>query len=60
MDIALAERMAAEWRTTGGPGNPAGPLYASGIFAEPDILEAEAIYTHGCSACTASTARACC
>jgi len=60
MDIELAERTAEEWRTADGPGNPAGPLYASGIFAEPDIMEAEASYTIGCSACTASHTSQCC
>ncbi len=60
MDIEVAERTAEEWRTAEGPGNPAGPLYASGIFAEPDIMEAEASYTFGCSACTASQHVFCC
>jgi hypothetical protein len=60
MEIELAERAAAEWRTTAGPDNPAGPLYASGVFAEPDIVEAEAKYTGVCSVCTASRNIQCC
>lgn len=61
MEIELAERAAEEWRTTAGPANPAGPLYTSGVFAEPDIVEAEARYSHaGCSLCTASHGIACC
>jgi hypothetical protein len=43
-----------------GPDNPAGPLYVSGAFAEPDIMEAAASYTHMCSPCTASGHIQCC
>ena len=60
MDIELAEQTAAGWRTTEGPGNPAGPLYASGIFAEPDIMEGEGIYSHGATACTVFNGHPCC
>lgn len=60
MEIELAERAAEEWRSTAGPANPAGPLYASGVFAEPDIVEAEAKYTGHCSLCSASRGVYCC
>jgi 3'-phosphoadenosine 5'-phosphosulfate sulfotransferase (PAPS reductase)/FAD synthetase len=61
MDIELAERTAEQWRTIAEPGNPAGPMYASGLFAESDIIAAEASYSHaGCSLCTASRTIACC
>jgi uncharacterized protein DUF6229 len=60
MDLELAERTVGQWRITAGPGNPAGPLYASGAFAEPDIIEAESSYTGQCSLCTASHTIACC
>lgn len=55
-ELELAELTAEEWRSVAGPCvSPAGSLYASGIFAEPDIMEAEASYTVSCSACTASS-----
>ena len=60
MEMETAERTAEQWRTTAEPGNPAGPLYMSGIFAEPDIVEAEASYTHVCSVCSASNGHPCC
>lgn len=60
MGIAAAEQTAEQWRTVAGPDNPAGPLYASGAFAESDIMEAEASYTGHCSACSASAHIACC
>jgi hypothetical protein len=60
MEIRAAEQTAELWRTTEGPGNPAGPLYSSGVFAEPDIMEAEASYTQHCSGCTASHTVFCC
>jgi hypothetical protein len=60
MEIEIAERTAEQWRTVAGPDNPAGPLYASGAFAEPDIIEAEAIYTGHCSGCSASAHTQCC
>jgi Family of unknown function (DUF6229) len=57
----LAEQTVAEWRTAAGPDNPAGPLYAAGIFAEADIIATELILTRGtCSACTASHTGECC
>jgi uncharacterized protein DUF6229 len=60
MEFQAAERTAAQWRTVAGPGNPAGPFYASGEFAEPDIVEAEASYTGQCSLCSASHTLQCC
>jgi hypothetical protein len=60
MEIETAERTAEQWRTAAGPDNPAGPLYASGVFAEPDIVEAQASYTGHCSACSASAHVQCC
>jgi hypothetical protein len=60
MDVEIAERTVEQWRTTAGPDNPAGPLYASGAFAESDIIEAETSYTGHCSACSASRTLVCC
>jgi hypothetical protein len=58
--IEAAEEMAAGWRSAAGPGHPAGALYASGDFAEADIVSIEASYTVGCSACTFSGHVNCC
>lgn len=54
------------WRSSAGFDSPAGPLYASGAFAEadiaaPDMVSTAARYTgHGCSLCTASAGHPCC
>lgn len=53
------------WRSSAGFDSPAGPLYASGTFAEadiaaPDMVSTVARYSHGCSACTASLGHPCC
>jgi Family of unknown function (DUF6229) len=59
--IHLAEQTAADWRSTAGPDNPAGPLYTAGMFAEADIIATELSLTrNGCSACTASHTSECC
>ncbi|HEX4832881.1 MAG TPA: DUF6229 family protein [Trebonia sp.] len=60
MEMKAAEQAAEQWRIVAGPDNPAGPLYVSGAFAEPDIMEAAASYTHMCSPCTASGHIQCC
>ena len=61
MTIERAEHISAQWRTAAGDDSPAGPLFSAGVFAEADIVAKELIITlHGCSACTASTTRACC
>lgn len=52
MDLETAETIVDQWRTAAGTDNPAGPLYASGAFAESDIIEAESSYTLRPSACT--------
>jgi hypothetical protein len=62
MEVEAAEKAAERWRTVAGPDNPAGPLYLSGAFAEPDIVEAPAAITGDirCSACTRSANIECC
>ncbi|HEY4677308.1 MAG TPA: DUF6229 family protein [Candidatus Angelobacter sp.] len=47
------------WRKDGGQNNPAGPLFASGQFAEADIVNATAEITCG-TACSGSITRPCC
>jgi hypothetical protein len=59
-EMEIAERTADGWRVTAGPDNPAGPLYASGPFAEADIIGASIAITAGCSACSASHTGDCC
>lgn len=51
--------LVALWRN-GGKQSPAGPLYASGEFAEADIVNATAEITWGCSGCSGSHTWACC
>lgn len=60
VNVETAERTIAQWRTSAGADNPAGPLFASGAFAESDIIEAETSYTGVCSLCSASHTIACC
>ncbi|MEV5748150.1 DUF6229 family protein [Actinoallomurus sp. NPDC052308] len=59
-DLQLAEQTVEQWRTVACADNPAGPLYASGTFAEADLIEAETSYTGVCSACSASHTHPCC
>lgn len=59
-EMKIAERTADEWRVTAGPDNPAGPLYASGSFAESDIIGACIVTTGECSLCSASHTLECC
>lgn len=58
--LAVAEEIVSGWLAEAGDVNPAGPLYASGMFAEADIIDMVHRDTHPCSSCTASTTRACC
>ena len=59
------DEIIAGWRNTAGAGNPAGPLYAAGKFAEADIIAPDMLATFArCSAggtvCTAWRTMACC
>ncbi|HEY2168704.1 MAG TPA: DUF6229 family protein [Candidatus Angelobacter sp.] len=51
--------LVARWRNGGERNNPAGPLFASGEFAEADIVNADAAPT-ACSGCSGSYYMACC
>ena len=51
--------LVAQWRK-GGKQSPAGPLFASGDFAEADIVNATAEITWGCSGCSGSHTWPCC
>jgi hypothetical protein len=57
-----AHEIVAGWRRstepTHGLGNPAGELYASGTFAEADIVQASSART--LSTCTTGSDRCCC
>ena len=50
--------LVARWRN-GSQNSPAGPLFASGEFAEADIVNATATITCG-TACSGSWTRECC
>jgi hypothetical protein len=50
--------LVAQWRN-GSKQSPAGPLFASGEFAEADIVNATAEITR-CSGCSGSEYMACC
>jgi hypothetical protein len=50
--------LVAQWRN-GNKQSPAGPLFASGEFAEADIVNATAEITR-CSGCSGSEYMACC
>jgi hypothetical protein len=50
--------LVAQWRN-GSKQSPAGPLFASGEFAEADIVNATAEITR-CSGCSGSDYMACC
>ena len=64
--LETREDRVLRWRSSAGLDSPAGPLYASGAFAEadiaaPDMVNTAARYSHaGCSACTASAGVQCC
>jgi hypothetical protein len=51
--------LVAQWRSDGKQDSPAGPLFASGQFAEGDIVNADAFPT-ACSGCSGSYHMACC
>lgn len=60
--VDRAEEIIARWRSgldMDGWENPAGPLYASGVFAEGDIVTANVMETR-CSSCSASGGGWCC
>ena len=50
--------LVAHWRN-GGQNSPAGPLFASGEFAEADIVNIIGVYT-GYSSCSGSLTHPCC
>ena len=61
MNIALTgDELVAQWRNGGGKNNPAGPLFASGEFAEADIINAGFGPTTSYSICTGSDTISCC
>ncbi len=59
-NVETAARTVEHWRISAGADNPAGPLFASGAFAESDIIEAETSYTGHVSICSASHTISCC
>jgi Family of unknown function (DUF6229) len=64
MDLQENDQI-SQWRTDAGEGNPAGPLYSSGKFAEADIASVEDVPctipgSGHCSLCTGSGRIQCC
>jgi hypothetical protein len=59
-DTADSAELVAQWRNDENQDNPAGPLYASGEFAEADIVNATAEFYTQCSGCSGSYGRPCC
>ena len=51
--------LVAQWRNDG-EGNPAGPLFAAGEFAEADIVNATGEFITRCSGCSGSAGHPCC
>jgi len=59
-DTSDAAELVAQWRDHENTDNPAGPLFASGEFAEADIVNASAEYWTCGTACSGSITRFCC
>jgi hypothetical protein len=59
-DTSNAAELVAQWRDHGEHDNPAGPLFATGEFAEADIVNSTADFGTRCSICTGSSPVACC
>lgn len=59
-DTSSGAKLVAQWRDHGELDNPAGPLFASGEFAEADIVNATAEFWTRCSSCTGSSPVHCC
>jgi len=55
-----AAEMVAQWRNQTEQDNPAGPLFATGEFAEADIVNATGEYWTCGTACSGSYTRYCC
>lgn len=58
-DTSDGAELVAQWRNNADQDNPAGPLFASGDFAETDIVNATPGYTCG-TYCTGSVHAQCC
>jgi Family of unknown function (DUF6229) len=59
-DTLVVDELVASWRNGDGQDNPAGPLFASGVFAEADIAIAEPCTTVCGTNCTGSGIYYCC
>jgi hypothetical protein len=60
--LTQPDELISLWRSgveVAGLGNPAGPLYTSGRWAESDLVATAAFITR-CSSCTASRTSYCC
>jgi hypothetical protein len=59
-DMLTGAELVEQWRD-GAQENPAGPLFAAGIFAEADITADCGGFTFNCgTACSGSYTRECC
>jgi uncharacterized protein DUF6229 len=59
-DTSDGAALVAQWRNDGEQGNPAGPLFAAGEFAEADIVNATSEFITRCSGCSGSAGHPCC
>jgi len=59
-DSLDSAELVAQWREQENQNNPAGPLFATGEFAEADIVNATAEYWTCGTACSGSVTRFCC
>jgi hypothetical protein len=56
----VAAEVVEQWRNLEEHDNPAGPLFASGEFAEADIVNATGEFITRCSGCSGSAGHPCC
>jgi hypothetical protein len=60
-EITRGQDLAAMWRSSAGPDNPAGPLYTGGQYAQADLTQRTGTGTGHCgTACSYSYTRYCC
>ncbi|NZA28241.1 hypothetical protein H0E84_17845 [Luteimonas sp. SJ-92] len=60
-NASQSAELVAQWRSNAQAGNPAGPLFVSGEFAEADIVCETGTGSGQCgTACSGSLTRMCC
>jgi hypothetical protein len=59
-EISRGVELAARWRSSAGPDNPAGPLFTSGQYAQGDLTQRTGDTGRCGTACSYSRTRSCC